>query len=122
MVQVRTLRRRSWAGMVWLSVVALAILIAAINGYIGLLLIASATALATIIVLGAGTRPAKRMISAQIAWEPVAQRSISTAEGATRSALVTGIEQTDGYQMVLTIDGYRLIDANGQVVYTLKQQ
>lgn len=121
MVQVQALRRRSWAGMVWLSVAALSIVIAAIIGSIGLLSIASAGALISLIAISASARPAKRTASAGIIWKPVAQRSIFTTEGATQSALVVSVEPTDGYQMVLTVDGYRLIDASGQVIYTLKQ-
>ena len=119
MLRVQTQRRHSWAGIIWLSIVAFSLLIAAINGYTILVLLASAIAVASIIILG--THTTKRKLTNQIAWQPVAQRMILTDDGATQSALVAPIERHDGYEMVLTIEGYKLIDRAGQVVYTLKR-
>jgi len=59
--------------------------------------------------------------SARIAWVPMPQRSISTADGVTQSALVVPIKRADGYEMVLTVDGYMLIDQTGQEVYRLRR-
>ena len=118
MLQVRTQHRRPWAGLIWLGVVVFSLLLAAINGYTALVLIAGAIAVAGILVLGTagtGRRPAARVI-----WQPVEQRAISGAEGVTQPALVAPIERSDGYEMVLTIEGYKLIDEAGRVVYSLK--
>jgi hypothetical protein len=120
MLQVQTQRRRSWAALIWLSVVAFSLLIAAINSYTILLLFAGAIAVASIIVLG--TYTTNRKLAARVIWQPVAQRTISTAEGIAQSALVAPIERDDGYEMVLTVEGYKLIDEAGQVVYALKRQ
>ena len=120
MLQVQTQRRRSWAGMIWLSVVAFSLLIAAINGYTAIMLIIGAIAVASIIVLG--TYTTNRRLAARVIWQPMAQRTISNVEGATQSALVAPIERSDGYEMVLTVEGYKLIDEAGQVVYTLKRR
>jgi hypothetical protein len=120
MVQVQTQRRRSWAGLIWLSIVAFSLLIAAINGYTILLLLAGAIAVASIIILG--TYTTNRKLTARVIWQPMAQRTISSAAGTEQPALVASIERDDGYQMVLTVEGYKLIDEAGQVVYTLKRR
>jgi hypothetical protein len=120
MLQVQAQRRRSWAGIVWLSLVAFGALLAAINGYIGILLIASSALLAIMIVVATHTR--NRVALGRVAWKPMAQRIISSADGATQPALIVPIERNDGYEMVLTVDGYRLIDDVGRVVYTLKRR
>jgi hypothetical protein len=119
MVQAQT-QRRSWAGLIWLSIVMFSLLIAAINGYTAFLLIAGAIVVASIIVMGIYT--SNRKLATRIAWQPTAQRTISNAEGATQSALIMPIERDDGYEMVLTVEGYKLVDQAGQVVYTLRRQ
>jgi hypothetical protein len=120
MLQVQTQRHRSWAGLILLCVVAFSLLIAAINSYTILLLLAGAIAVTSIIILG--TYTTNRQLAARIIWQPVAQRTISSAEGTVQPALVVPIERDDGYDMVLTVEGYKLIDEAGQVVYTLKQR
>jgi hypothetical protein len=120
MLQVQSQRRRSWAGLIWLSIVAFSLLFAAITGYTIVLLLAAVFVVASIIVLG--TYTTNRRLAARITWQPVAQRTISTAEGVTQSALVTPIERKDGYEMVLTVEGYKLIDQSGKVVHTLKRR
>ena len=112
--------RSSWAGLLWLSIIAFGLLIAAINGYTALLLITGAIAVASVIVMG--TYTTNRKLVTRVVWQPMAQRTISDAEGATQSALVAPIERGDGYEMVLTVEGYKLIDQAGQGVYTLKRQ
>jgi hypothetical protein len=120
MLQVQTQRRRSWAGLLWLSIVAFSLLIAAINGSMILLLLTGAIAVASIIAIG--TYSANRSLASRVIWQPMAQRTISSAEGTEHPALVAPIERDDGYEMVLTVEGYKLIDEAGQVVYTLKQR
>lgn len=124
MIHTQTLRRRSWAGLAWLSAVALSALIAAIIGSTAALLVAGSIVLAGIagmIMLGVGTANRAPSGSARIVWAPVPQRSITTAEGTSQSALVVPIERNDGFEMVLTVEGYKLIDEVGQVVYTIKR-
>jgi hypothetical protein len=120
MLQVQTQRRRTWAGLLWLSVIAFSLLIAAINSYMILLLLAGAIALASIVVLGMHTT--NRKLVARVIWQPMVQRTISSAEGTAQPALVAPIERDDGYEIVLTVEGYKLLDEAGQVVYTLKQR
>jgi len=107
--------------MVWLSAVALGVLVAAIAGSLMILLVVASIALASIIALGAGVASGAPSASARIAWVPVPQRSVSIAEGVTQSAQVVPMKRADGYEMVLTVDGYMLIDQTGQVVYRLKR-
>src|SRR5262245_14086603 len=102
MVQAQAQRRRSWAGMVWLGVVAFGVLIAVVYGYTSLLLLAGSIAVALTIVLS--RRTTRLTAPARVSWRPMEQRSIFTAEGATQSALVAPIERSDGYEMVLTVD------------------
>src|SRR5262245_4368835 len=96
MIHTQALRRRSWAGLAWLSAVALSALIAAILGSTAALLVASSIALAGMIVLGVGTANRAPSGSARIVWAPVPQRSITTAGGTPLSALVVPIERNDG--------------------------
>ena len=121
MIQAQAPRHRPWVGMVWLSAVALGVLVAAITGSLMILLVVASIALASIIALGAGVASRAPSASARIAWVPVPQRSVSIAEGVTQSAQVVPMKRADGYEMVLTVDGYMLIDQTGQVVYRLKR-
>jgi len=126
MVHAEIPRRCPWVGMIWFVAILLGALLALINIYAGVLLIAFSTALA----LGFATlqrSPAYRAPAARsreprrIAWPPMAQRTVATPEGFEQAALVIPIERNDGYEMVLTADGYKLVDAAGRVVYALKR-
>jgi hypothetical protein len=121
MIHVQAQRRWPWAGMLWLSAVVLGVLAAAITGSLVILLVVASVALASIIAMGAGVANRRSSASARIAWVPMPQRSISTADGVTQSALVVPIKRADGYEMVLTVDGYMLIDQTGQEVYRLRR-
>jgi hypothetical protein len=112
--------------MAWLLAVVCGLLVAVLNIYAGALLIVLPTLMIAGFALpnGRTVQPAPavaRSAPARIVWAPMAQRSISTADGAERQALVVPSQQADGYQMVLTTDGYALVDDQGQVVYTLKR-
>lgn len=52
--------------------------------------------------------------------QPAAQRTIYAADGSTRQALLVPIPQTDDFELVLTIEGYALVDESGRVVYRMK--
>src|SRR5262245_48354863 len=121
MIYAQAPRHRSWVRMVWLSAVAVGVLAAAITGSLVILLVVASIALASIIAFGAGVASRAPSASARIAWAPVPQRSVSFAAGVTQSALVVPMQRADGYEMVLTVDGYMLIDQTGQVVYRLKR-
>jgi hypothetical protein len=44
------------------------------------------------------------------------------ADGAVRQALVVPAAAVDGYQAVLTVDGYALVNTEGQIVYALSRE
>jgi hypothetical protein len=50
------------------------------------------------------------------------QRGVWAADGTLRQAQVLPVAAVDGYQTVLTIDGYALVNAEGRVVYALSRE
>jgi hypothetical protein len=123
MVQVASLRRRSWAGMAWLVVLASILIALALGNTIVLL---SALAMAALVgLLLRGQAPAlasSQPVSADAARAPRAQRGVWAADGTARQAQVVSAAAIDGYQTVLTIDGYALVNAEGRVVYALNRE
>jgi hypothetical protein len=104
--------------MAWLIVMTAGVLIAlALGNTIALLATIAVGALGGLLVLRAAAQTLARSPSA--ARMPYAQRPVLAADGTPRQALVVPAESVDGYQTVLTIDGYALIDAEGNVVYML---
>jgi hypothetical protein len=91
------------------TIVVLAVLVAGLLS--GLLLRGQAPALAS-------SQPAQADRSVE--WR--AQRSILMADGTPRQAQVLAVAAVDGYQTVLTIDGYALVNAEGRVVYALNRE
>jgi hypothetical protein len=125
MIHAEAPRRRPWAGIAWMTAFAAGGVVTLINISAGLLLIAFCTVLALVYIarprlLISRAPAAAQRRPAHIAWQPMAQRTIVTADGAEQSALVAPIGESDGYEMVLTIDGYKLVDQAGRVMYTLK--
>jgi hypothetical protein len=124
MVQIATLRRRSWAGMAWLLVVGVGLLVALALGNTIVLLAALTAALLSGWLLR-GQAPAwasSQSASTDAAGPPRAQRDVWTATGTLRQAQVLSVAAVDGYQTVLTIDGYALVNAEGWVVYALNRE
>src|SRR5688500_16306545 len=103
MVQIATLRRRSWAGMAWLLVVSAGLLVALALGNIIVLL--STLAIAALVgLLLRGQAPAlasSQPVSAHAAGASRAQRGVWMADGTARQALVVPTTAVDGYQAVL---------------------
>ena len=125
MVQVSTLRRRSWVSMAWLLVFIAGLLVALTLGNTLALLSALAIAALVVVLLLRRQAPAAAAsapVAADAARSPRAQRSVSAADGTVRQALVVPAAAVDGYQTVLTIDGYALVNAEGRVVYGLNRQ
>jgi hypothetical protein len=125
MVQTPTLRRRSWAGMAWLLAFIASLLVALVLGNTFVLLFTLVVAaLVVVLMLGgqAATVVASPAISVDPTTAPRAQRDILAADGTARQALVVPAAAVDGYQAVLTIDGYALVNAEGRVVYALNRQ
>jgi hypothetical protein len=125
MVQVATVRRRSWADTVWLLVLIAAVFVALALGNTIVLLATLATALLSGWLLVRGQAPvlaSSPQVSAQVDALARAQRSVMLADGTARQALVVPADAINGYQAVLTINGYALVNAQGRVVYTLNRE
>jgi hypothetical protein len=118
-VQVASVRRRSWAGLAWLIVIATGALIALALGNTIVLLATLLVGLALRALAPAS--PIARSASSGAAGSPRAQRAVQAADGTIRQALLVPAEAVEGYQTVLTIDGYVLVNAEGQVVHALSR-
>jgi hypothetical protein len=124
MIQAATLRR-AWADAAWLLIIIAVVLVAlALGNTITLL------AALTVALLG-GLRLLFRPVLAVASAVPQtahadaaarAQRSVMLADGTARQALVVPATAVDGYQTVLTINGYALVNAEGRVVYPLGRE
>jgi hypothetical protein len=122
-VQIATLRR-PWVGMTWLLVVGVSLLAALALGNTIVLLAALTAALLSGWLLR-GQVPAlasSSPVSTNAASVPRAQRGVWTADGTLRQAQVLPVTSVDGYQTVLTIDGYALVNAEGRVVHVLSNE
>jgi hypothetical protein len=124
-VQVLTLRRRSWASLPWLIVIVAALLTMLAFGNSPALLAALAAALFSGWLLLRGSALAlapSQPVAVNGVVMPYAQRGVVAADGSARQALVIPAAAVDGYQTVLTIDGYVLVNAEGRVVYALSRE
>jgi len=124
MMHMLTVRRRSWAGMAWLLAVGAGVLVALALGNTMILL--STLAIAALVGLLLVHNPAPARVSSQpararVAEAPRIQRVVLAADGTPRQAQVLPVAGIDGYQTVLTIDGYALVDAEGRVVCALNR-
>jgi len=124
MVQIATLRRRSSVGMAWLLVVSIGLLGALALGNTVLLLAAITAALLSgwlLLRVQAPELASSLPLTADAAGPPRAQRGVWRADGMLRQAQVVPVASVDGYQTVLTIDGYALVNAEGRIVYALNR-
>ena len=125
MVQIATLRRRSGADAAWLTLIISAVLIALALGNTIMLVAALIAALLSgwlLLRRQAPTPVASPPLSAPAAGVARVQRSVVMADGTARQALVVPADAINGYQTVLTINGYALVNAEGRVVYTLSRE
>jgi hypothetical protein len=122
-VQVSPLRRRPRAGLAWLIIIA-GVLIALVLGNTIVLAAMPLAGLALVLALRAGApaAAASQPASARAAGAPRAQRGVFTVDGMARQALVVPAQTAEGYQTVLTVDGYALANAEGKLVYALGRQ
>src|SRR5690242_8717297 len=60
--------------------------------------------------------------STETSGVPRVQRAVWAADGTLRQAQVLPVAAVDGYQTVLTIDGYALVNAEGRVLYALSSE
>ena len=124
MMHMLTVRRRSWAGMAWLLAVGAGVLVALALGNTMVLLSTLAIAALVGLLLIQGLAPARvssQPTRARVAEGPRVQRVVWAADGTARQAQVLPVAGIDGYQTVLTIDGYALVDAEGRVVCALNR-
>ena len=124
MVQVATLRRRSWGAIAWLLIIGTGLLAALTFGNTMLLLVVLLSALLSGGLLLRGqslpqAAPAPVLADADTAIH--VQRAVVTADGTLRQAQVVPATTISGYETVLTIDGYALINAEGRIVYALNR-
>ena len=119
MLLAQSLRGRSWVG-IGLAIVAVAgAIITMLNLFAGLLFLGLAL-LGLALALAAPVRAMPRG-PARVRLARAAQLTVYTPEGAELPALMVPVEGVEGYQMVLTSAGYRLVNGDGQVVYALKR-
>ena len=120
----QTLQRRSWAGAGGLAMIFVGLLVAFLNLYAGMLLIGLGLLSIAALLLQMRARPAgrarPRKAVAAFAPSTGTQRVVYTADGDARAALVVPVESAAGYAMVLTSEGYKLVDEAGKIVYALK--
>ena len=115
MLYAATLSRRSWLSLGWLAAAGLGVLAARFNLYAGLLILALVAAGA--VALALPSRATAQAKPAQIL--PSARQLIASADGEPSVAFVVVAESTPGYRPVLTAQGYKLVNEEGEVVYTL---
>lgn len=111
--------------MAWLLGVSVGLLVVLALGNTIVLLAALTAALLSGGLLLRGQAPARassQPASMDAAGSPRAQRGVWMADGTLRQAQVLSVEAVDGYQTVLTIDGYVLVNAKGRVVYALNRE
>src|SRR5262249_61465538 len=72
-----------------------------------------------LMVRGIAPAQAAQPLYANAAGVPREQRAVVSTDGTLRQALIVPAEAVQGYQAVLTIDGYALVNAEGRGVYTL---
>ena len=124
MVQVATLRRRSWADVAWLLVIIAAVLVALALGNTIVLLAALIAALLAAGCCCVGKRR-RGIFTAGIGGMrqvPACAAQCLGGRWHARQAQVVPVAAVDGYQAVLTIDGYALVNAEGRVVYALSRE
>jgi hypothetical protein len=124
MVQTVALRRRSWAGLAWMLIGGLAVVAALGLGNIVVLLAALAAALLSswLVFRQAPALAALRPDATDGTVEPRVQCDVWLADGTPRQALVVPAAAVNGYQTVLTIDGYALVNTEGRVVYAFSRE
>lgn len=127
MIHVIPTNRQAWIAMFTLfAIITVGTLIMLNQLLIGLLvMLLSVLALTTLYHQSISTTSTVASTAAQSgAWqydpqEPVLLTSIISADGETHTARVVPLEQREGHQLLLTIDGYLVIDSSGQVIYKL---
>ncbi len=118
-------RNALWLTGAVVSVAAGLALLATLLPLAALVATAALALLAGLTALGQARAQRRRTIAARsrvarAAIQPAAQRTVYAADGSTRQALLVPIPQTDDFELVLTVEGYALVDESGRVVYRMK--
>jgi hypothetical protein len=118
-------QRRSWLTWGWLIAIAAGALVAALNIYAGMLLIALVVASMVPLLLPQMRSQSPRVVgvapkTGAAEWPATVRRAIYTPDGDERPAFVVPAESAPGYQAVLTSAGYKLVNDAGQIVYGFK--
>jgi hypothetical protein len=111
--------------MAWLLASAAGVLIALALGYtLVLWAMLAATVFAATLFLRELTPDSQAAQPALSSTGHVAraQRDVWAPDGTARQALIVPAQSAEGYQTVLTIDGYALVNAEGRVVYALNRE
>ena len=123
MTYLSSLRGAAWAGPTLIALMT----IGAIAGIalhlptVMLIMLIGALVLALTISVPTARRERTATVAATprvttIAPESLAQRTVVIASGEVRQALVIPVEQVEGYQLVLTVDGHVLLNERNEVV------
>jgi hypothetical protein len=119
MIQVQAERRIWWGGVAWLSALAVALAVAVWSVSAAVLLgLAATLALAGSIMFG--TRQTPRADRRRAMLNRRERRSVIALDGSEHTAIVMPVESADGYQMVLTAEGFGLADEGGKVIYRIR--
>jgi hypothetical protein len=126
MARLETFRSQVWAALYLVAAVIIVTAVAlSATGLIALLLaVGFILALPSMVgyALSLGRKQvAARRVPFSFSDEPASQISIITAEGATRTAKLVPVDQTDNYRFVLTRDGYMLVNEQGRAIHTFRQ-
>lgn len=111
--------RRSSIGLAWLLIAAIGGLATMLYGYIGALLFGLVVTVTLILVVMQVPSSPERVAVHRPAAH-TARRTITTDDGDSRHATVIPVSTDEQYQMVLTRDGYVMVNDDGRVVYSLK--
>lgn len=111
------------AGVVTALMLATLLAVALLLPGAALVALGLGTGLLGVLALGqtrALRQPAPARAVARPALQASEQRTIYNPDGTERRAMVVQGVQTDGYELVLTVEGYALVDEFGKVVYRLR--
>ncbi len=127
MTHVFPTHRQAWIALLSLfTIITISLLIVSNQSLIGLLVVLlSILALTTLYRQSISSTSTGTGAAVQSGvWqynpqEPVLLTSVVTVDGETHTARVVPLEQREGHQLLLTIDGYLVIDRSGRVIHKL---
>lgn len=126
MTHFSTTHRPTWVALYLLAAAATVLaLIALTQSYVGGLIFVVGVILSVLLYrISNGARLSPSRVSAQSSTydyhhrEPMIRRTLLTADGQVRGAWVVPMERMRGHELLLTADGYILVDETGRVIRT----